>query len=177
MIAWYNCLMRLIIGLGNPGEKYKNNRHNIGYMVVDNLKSQMSNVKSSIPNSKFQIFKTNTSMNDSGSFVRHLVSQYPNIPVSNLYIVHDDLDIPLGSYKIQLGKGPKDHKGLNSIYNELGTGDFWHVRVGIDNRTKNREQRTKGEEYVLQDFTDGERRILDRTIKKLQIDLIALISK
>ena len=144
--------MKLIIGLGNPGEKYKNNRHNVGYLVADSSK-------------KVKVFKTNTFMNDSGSFVKHFISLYPNNPISNLYIIHDDLDIKLGEYKIQFGKGPKEHNGLNDIYNKLGTKDLWHIRIGVDNRdTMNR---ISGEEYVLQDFTDQERIILEKVVKEI----------
>lgn len=155
--------MKLVVGLGNPGSKYKNNRHNVGYLVADELKSQISKLKTTTHNLK--VVRTNTFVNESGKFVKHLISQYPNIPISNLYVVHDDLDIPLGSYKIQFGKGPKDHKGLNSIYHELGTEDFWHVRVGVDNR--NPRNRIEGEEYVLQDFTTEEKVIVNSVIDKL----------
>ncbi len=144
--------MKLIIGLGNPGEKYKNNRHNVGHMVVDAFKT------------KNLIFKSQNFMNNSGEFVEKLVEQYKvNFP--NLWIIHDDLDIPLGSYKIQFGKGPKVHNGLKSIDESLGTNEYWHVRIGVDNRDP--EDRIPGEEYVLQDFTDGERKILDKVIKEV----------
>jgi PTH1 family peptidyl-tRNA hydrolase len=113
-------------------------------------------------------------MNDSGSFVNGFVDKY-KLDLSNLYIIHDDLDIKLGEYKIQFGKGPKDHNGLKSVDDSLGTDQYWHVRAGVDNRPL--DNRPMGEEYVLQNFSDDERVILDITIKKLLIDLIALISK
>lgn len=155
--------MKLIIGLGNPGEKYKNNRHNTGFLVVDQLKTRIS--KSKTLNSKQTlIFKSKNFMNDSGSFVKKLTNAYHLVP-SALYIVHDDLDIRLGEYKIQFGKGPKDNNGLNDIYEELGTKDFWHVRIGVDNRDT--ENRVSGKDYVLEDFTYGERKILDGVINKV----------
>jgi len=160
--------MKLFVGIGNPGEKYQNTRHNAGFLVVDALQ------KIKLPSGAI-VRKSDVFMNDSGSFVKKLISKYPSIPVSSIYVVHDDLDIPLGSYKIQLGTGPKDHNGVNSVETELGTKDFWRVRIGIENRES--DDRTQGEEYVLQKFTNEERVILDRTIKKLLIDLIALISK
>jgi PTH1 family peptidyl-tRNA hydrolase len=143
--------MKLIIGLGNPGEKYKNNRHNVGQMVVEKLKNLTA-------------FKTNCFMNESGKFVKKLVKQYKLEP-SSLWVIHDDLDIPLGSYKIQFGKGPKEHKGLDSIDTELGTDEYWHVRVGVDNRDL--ENRIPGEKYVLEDFTIEEKEILEKTIKEV----------
>lgn len=159
--------MKLVVGLGNPGEKYKNTRHNAGFLVEDGLQ------KTKLPRSVV-VRKSSNFMNESGTCISVLVHKYSVNP-SDLYIIHDDLDIPLGSYKIQLGVGPKDHNGVNSIEQEIGTKDFWRIRVGVDNR--NPEDRIQGEGYVLEDFKGDERKILDLTIKKLLIDLIALISK
>ena len=103
-------------------------------------------------------------MNDSGSFVKNLVGKYKLNPL-DLYIVHDDLDIELGEYKIQLGHGPKDHNGLNDIYQKLGSDEFWHVRIGIDNRPL--DGRPMGIEYVLQNFTDEERMVIDGVVQKI----------
>src|SRR3972149_1266470 len=108
--------MKLIVGLGNPGEGYNNNRHNVGHMVVESLK------------------RSQGFMNDSGVFVNKLVEQNM-VKTSDLWVIHDDLDIPLGSYKIQKGKGPKLHNGINSIEKELASEDFWRVRVGVENRS------------------------------------------
>lgn len=149
--------MKLIIGLGNSGEKYQNNRHNIGYITCDVLIKQ--------PLLKgYIVRKTNSFMNESGEFVKKLVDQY-RIKPSDLWVIHDDLDIPLGSYKIQKGKGPKLHNGVNSVERVLGTEDFWRVRVGVDNRDP--ESRMSGEEYVLEDFSQEERQVLDRVIDEI----------
>ncbi|MDP3014339.1 MAG: aminoacyl-tRNA hydrolase [Candidatus Subteraquimicrobiales bacterium] len=167
--------MKIIIGLGNLGSKHQNNRHNAGYMVIDKL-SQILNSKSETLNkSKIQIHKSKSYMNNSGSFVLEKLKAY-NIKPEALYVIHDDLDIKLGEFKIQFGKGPKEHKGLISIYEALGTREFWHVRVGIENRqqaiskawpTSSVGTRAKGEEYVLQDFTGEERVILNGVIKQI----------
>jgi len=149
--------MKLIIGLGNPGEKYKNNRHNVGYMVVDRLQTTARN-------KNLKICKTNTFMNDSGSFVKKLINHY-SLAMSHLYVVHDDLDLRLGTWKLQLRKGPKDHGGINDIEHKLDTDNFWRVRVGVDNRDA--DNRTPGEEYVLQDFTDGEKKVLVKVISEI----------
>ena len=149
--------MRLIVGLGNPGEKYTNNRHNIGHLVVAEL------TKKRLPKG-FIVKKANCFINQSGEFVKKLVVQY-NINLSNLWVIHDDLDIPLGSYKIQKGKGPKLHNGINSIEETLGTEDFWSVRVGVDNRSP--EDRISGEEYVLQDFSEKEMKLLKPVIDEI----------
>lgn len=146
--------MKLVIGLGNPGEKYKGNRHNVGYKVIDELtRSRL--------HKDVIVKKTNVFMNQSGEFVKKLVDQHKANP-SDLWVIHDDLDIPLGSYKIQKGKGPRLHNGVNSIEDKLGSDDFWRVRVGVDNRDLG--DRASGEDYVLQDFTEGERGILDKVV-------------
>jgi PTH1 family peptidyl-tRNA hydrolase len=149
--------MKLIIGLGNPGEKYRNNRHNIGHLVVDKL------ARRNLP-SGFILRKTDVFMSQSGKFVKKLVDQY-HMDSTDLWVIHDDLDIPLGGYKIQNGKGPKLHNGINSIEDKLGTDEFWRVRVGVDNR--NPEDRTPGEEYVLQDFTQEELKLLKPVIEQI----------
>jgi len=149
--------MKLIVGLGNPREKYKGNRHNIGHLVVDEL------VKRKLPKG-LVVKTTDVFMNNSGNFVKKLVDQY-HIEFSNLWVIHDDLDIPLGSYKIQNGKGPKLHNGINSIEQELGREDFWRVRVGVDSRKEG--VRISGEQYVLQDFSGEEVKLLKPAIEEI----------
>jgi PTH1 family peptidyl-tRNA hydrolase len=149
--------MKLIVGLGNPGEEYKKTRHNTGYLVIDELQ------KTKLPKG-FIVRRSDVFMNDSGSFVKGFVDKY-KLDLSNFYIIHDDLDIKLGEYKIQFGRGPKDHNGLNDIYGKLGTHDFWHVRVGVDNRPL--DNKPLGIEYVLQNFSDDEKLVLDKVIREL----------
>lgn len=150
--------MMLFVGLGNPGEKYKNNRHNVGHMVIDEIKNRGLKVRDAI------FAKTNTFMNDSGTSVNEILRKN-NVKSENLYIIHDDLDLPLGTWKIQLAKGPKDNGGINSIEQVLGTDNFYRIRVGIDNR--NPEARVPGEEYVLEDFTDEERITLNKAVDEI----------
>ncbi len=164
--------MRLIIGLGNPGDAYINNRHNVGHMVIQKLKkSKNAKLKDLVAKN------TDCYMNESGEFVKKLVEQY-RINSSDLWVIHDDLDIPLGSYKIQKGKGPKLHNGVNSIEENLGTEDFWRVRIGIENRQRgvgepSYAKASEGKEYVLQDFSDEElgilKPVIDEICKKLVI--------
>ena len=145
--------MKLIVGLGNPGQKYKNNRHNVGFMTVDRL------MEEKLPGVK--LLKPDTFMNRSGAAVKR---EEPNLRF--LYVVHDDLDIELGKFKLSFGKGPKVHNGLKSIYEQLGTKDFWHVRIGIDNRAAAGFRGT-GEEYVLENFRPEEREIIKDVIDKV----------
>ena len=156
--------MKLVVGLGNPGDKYKNNRHNVGYIVVDALEGAglVDGLKAE---------KTNVYMNDSGEAVKKFKNFYKVTP-ANLYIVHDDLDIPLGQYKLQLGKGPKVHNGVNDIELKLGTPEFWRIRIGVDNRDP--ENREAGDKYVIQDFTDEEKQTLKSVIASIVKDISAL---
>lgn len=149
--------MKLLVGLGNPGEKYGSTRHNAGFLLVDALQDQK------IPKD-FIVRKSDMFMNESGIFVKKMVDRY-GIALNDLYVAHDDLDIPLGSYKIQFGVGPKIHNGVNSVEKELGTKDFWRVRIGVENR--NKELEISGEQYVLQDFTEEEKKILKNVITEI----------
>jgi peptidyl-tRNA hydrolase, PTH1 family len=149
--------MKLIIGLGNPREEYVDTRHNAGFLVADQLQ------KTKLP-AGVVVRRSDVFMNESGSFVKSLVDKY-HLDLSGLYIIHDDLDIPLGAYKIQFEVGPKVHNGVNSVETELGTKEFWRVRVGVDNRKP--DDRIRGEDYVLQNFTDEERETLNGVIEKI----------
>ena len=155
--------MKLVVGLGNPGIDYVNTRHNVGYVVVDSLLKNK-------PIGDVITRKTNVFMNQSGEFVKAQADKY-QIKNDEIYIIHDDLDIPLGQYKIQFAKGPKDHNGIKSINEALGTDEYWHVRIGIDNRPA--DSRPMGEEYVLQNFTDYEKTVLDPVIKEICHKLIS----
>ncbi|MCX6816426.1 MAG: aminoacyl-tRNA hydrolase [Candidatus Beckwithbacteria bacterium] len=157
--------MKLIVGLGNPGEKYKNNRHNVGFLVADELGKL--NLTDTV------LVKPQKFMNKSGVAVKKLTKRYSLQP-NSLFVVHDDLDIELGKFKIGQ-KGPKVHNGLKSIYEQLGYKNFWHVRVGIDNRIKTAFKGT-GEDYVLQNFRPEEREIINKLIPIILINLINLIN-
>jgi len=179
--------MKLIVGLGNPGKKYNDTRHNVGFYVLDLLESMFTGVNFEFANqlrdgafekskkleSKLVelkdlgvvLAKPTTYMNVSGDAVGKLVRHF-NVGVSNLWIIHDDLDLSFGSYKIQKDKGPKDHNGLNSIYESLGKKDFWHVRIGVDNRDE-KTRKIPGEKYVLMKLNDLETEVRDEMAKKL----------
>ncbi len=180
--------MKIILGLGNPGADYVGTRHNAGVDFVDKLVSSQFIVHSSYGWRKHYdalVYKTSdlvlvktkdVFMNESGRLITS-----PPAPLlisgegSNLYVAHDDLDLKLGEYKIQFGKGPKDHNGVESVENALKTKDFWRIRIGIDNRVQGRsddrasraKSKVQGEEYVLQKFTPEEREILDGVLEKI----------
>jgi PTH1 family peptidyl-tRNA hydrolase len=168
--------MKIIIGLGNPGEKYQQNRHNVGFQLVDYLsqklkiKSQKFNlkVKSEIietENKDVLLVKPQTFMNESGLAVRKFI-EYSRLRIEDLFVIHDDLDLPLGEYKIQFEKGPKLHNGVASIEERLGTKNFWRIRVGVNNR--NPQNRIPGESYVLMNFSEEEKVILTKVFRQIQ---------
>jgi peptidyl-tRNA hydrolase, PTH1 family len=173
--------MRLLVGLGNPGTKYEKTRHNVGFLVVDAIASKSNGAwetenkfNSSLftVNGSLLLAKPQTFMNSSGEAVKKIVNFY-KIDPHDIYVIHDDLDITLGNYKIQLGKGPELHYGVKSIEEELGTKNFWRVRIGIDNR--NPENRIHGETYTLQNFTDDEEKELVRVINEVQKREVTLL--
>lgn len=168
--------MKLIVGLGNPGEKYRNNRHNVGYMFIDYFINELT---ASRPNELREknmlhvtcymlkdliLAKPLTFMNKSGAAVKKTINNY-QLAINNLIIVHDDLDIPLGKFKIQQGQGPKLHNGITSIEQHLKTKDFWRVRIGVDNRMKTGW--IDGETYTLQDFRPDEKAIVSELFPKI----------
>lgn len=168
--------MKLIVGLGNPGIEHKNNRHNAGFMVVEKLAEGDFENKFEAEISRrgeTLLVKPQTFMNRSGEAVAKIVSFY-KIDMANLFLVHDDLDIRLGDYKIQLGIGPKVHYGLNSVEEKLGGKNFWRIRIGVDNRPVG-EARTPGDEYVLADFSDEEKIIVNGVIEKAVKEIVSLL--
>lgn len=172
--------MKIIVGLGNPDKEYNNNRHNVGFMVLDKI--QRSETKEQRLGTRWErgfdcevlkfgdmyLVKPQMYMNNSGMAVRKLLSFY-KLDYHDLILIHDDLDIKLGDYKIEMAKGPKQHNGVASVEKELGTKNFLRVRVGVDNR--NSEKRTLGEKYVLENFKAEEKIILEEVIARIIAEL------
>ena len=161
--------MKIILGLGNPGVEYANTRHNAGILLVDFFSTKLisdygwrrEKNKFIFKTDKFTLIKTfNVFMNESGYLS---LNPSPNLGEGSFYVVHDDLDIKLGEYKIQKGVGPKVHNGVLSVENKLKTKDFWRIRIGIDNRTTPID----GETYVLQRFSPDERKILEGVFEEI----------
>lgn len=162
--------MKLFIGLGNPGTKYAHTRHNLGQMFIfqfiqDNsvsLKNQ-SKLLAQIAEFNKNYFAVSTEyMNNSGLTVQK-IAHYYKIDPQDIFIVHDDLDIEVGEYKIQFDRGAAGHNGIKSTIEQLGTQAFNRVRIGIGKPTDS----TPIENYVLQPFTTSEKEKIDRVIKKI----------
>lgn len=174
--------MKVIIGLGNPGTEYQMTRHNAGMMLVDKLSSSpvaqlhsdygwRKNYGAMVYKSPdLVLVKTNdVFMNESGKLLQGL-------PEGELWVAHDDLDIKLGEYKVQRGKGPKEHNGVRSIEGALGNKDFWRIRIGVDNRPSFAKA-SEGETYVLQKFTAEEKVILGGVLGKIADEINKTDSK
>lgn len=164
--------MKLIVGLGNPGEKYQKSRHNVGFILLDKFAAdnnlnwrKVERFNSEVADySNGLLIKPQTFMNNSGNAVSKLVNFY-KISLDDLIIIHDDVDLPLGVIKKQKGKNSAGHHGVENIMEELGTKDFWRIRVGIG---KPEDKNIPVDEWVLQDFGKNE---LDVVTK---LDLLSL---
>jgi len=168
--------MIIILGLGNPGEKFQKTRHNLGFMTIDNLQftidkfSDWKNIKKlqaeiskgEINSQKVLLTKPLTFMNLSGQAVKKVVLSV-KCQMSNVLVIHDDIDLPLGKIRIVKNRGSAGHKGVQSIIKELGTKNFVRFRIGIQpkfGKPKNPEK------FVLQKFNKEEEKIAKEVIKK-----------
>jgi len=185
--------MQLIFGLGNPGEKYQSSRHNMGFVVVEEIDRQLHQDADQNPEHawhmqpKFQalvckkddliLVKPQTFMNRSGQAVRAIISYYDKQATftiqskfPQLWVIHDDLDLVVGQYKIQFGTGPKVHNGLASVDEQLHTQNYWHVRIGVDGR--NGDRSIPPQDYVLSGFKPDEKVLIDGVIKEVSSEVL-----
>lgn len=165
--------MKAIIGLGNIGEIYAKNRHNVGFqfikfgvgsLKIERKKSYKFSIiyECKLKGRQILIVKPTALMNLSGLSAKEVMHLY-SLNLKDLLIVHDDLDIELGKYKLQKRKGPAGHNGVIDIENKLKNKDFLRLRIGIENR---KDMLVPGEEYVLSDFLEKEIVIINDVFKK-----------
>ena len=162
----------LLIGLGNPGREYRDNRHNFGFMLIDRLcvrlnargmklQSKAIVTSAAYEGRKLLLAKPQTYMNLSGQAIQGLAHFY-KLDLDQLLVAHDDLDLPFGTIRVRPGGGPGGQKGVASAIERLGTKDFARLRLGIGRPPG----RMDPADYVLQDFSRGELQdvsaILDR---------------
>jgi peptidyl-tRNA hydrolase, PTH1 family len=174
------------VGLGNPGPGYAGNRHNVGAMVLDELAARagirLSAGKGARARSlagegrlagrRVVLAQPLTYMNESGGPVRGLLD-YHHLPVEDLVVVHDELDLPFGTVRLKRGGGEGGHNGLRSISRSTGTKDYLRVRVGIG-RPPGRQDPA---DFVLKDFSAVERKELDLLIAEAADAAEALLVK
>jgi PTH1 family peptidyl-tRNA hydrolase len=162
----------LIVGLGNPGRKFERNRHNVGFMLLNRLSIKLSEnfgrveSKALVSKTTYQgerviLVKPQTFMNNSGVSVNSLVRFY-QVPLENLLVVYDDVDLPLGILRIRPSGGSAGQKGMQSIIERLGMDEFPRLRIG----TGRPPGRIEAADYVLQDFPAQENDILNETLDR-----------
>ena len=183
--------MKLIVGLGNPGRGYANNRHNAGFMCLNhfartqgirfNKKQSGARIGSGeIAGTIVVLAKPQTYMNLSGESVSRLVRRF-DINLDDLVVIHDDLDLPLGKIRIRQGGGSGGHKGVESIISSLGSQDFVRLRLGIG-----RPMAIEGSgeisdadiiAYVLSDFTPDQKQIIATVIPRVSEAIYCLLTQ
>lgn len=179
--------MKLIIGLGNPGKEHSTNRHNIGFLCLNNFakvhrisldkKQGKARVGTGVvAGNEVVLAKPQTYMNASGQSVSLLMQKYKISP-GNLIVVHDDLDLPLGKVRIRQGSRAGGHNGIKSIIASLGTQDFIRIRVGISRPQREGEEECGIVDYVLGDFTAEDKPLIEETIHRVSEAVICLITE
>ena len=164
--------MKLIVGLGNPGKEYENNRHNVGFLTASAIKKKFETLNPKFEtNSKFKILKPKTYMNNSGVQVKKEADYY-KIDSKDIFVIHDDLDLEFGTLRVSFDSSSAGHNGVQSIIDELKTNHFWRIRIGIGRPSKN----IPSEKFVLQDFNNEEQKQLPKIIDYISEKMLKLIS-
>jgi peptidyl-tRNA hydrolase, PTH1 family len=163
--------VKLIVGLGNPGDEYRLTPHNMGFLVVDRIASErgveIRNRQCRALTARIQIgdelvllAKPETYMNLSGLSVRELVAQYEARPETDLIVIQDELDFPLGTLRIHARRSSAGHNGIESIIGALGTQDFLRIRMGVAPERKVED----GQSYLLAPFRKADLKVVDGMI-------------
>ena len=182
---------KLIVGLGNPGRGYADNRHNIGFICLnyfakkqgirfDKKQGKARVGTGDVADSKVVLARPQTYMNLSGQSVSRLVKKF-NISLNNLLVIHDDLDLPLGKIRIRRGGSSGGHKGIDSIISCLGSQDFPRIRVGIGRPTPigNYVEISEADivAYILSDFAPDEKQIITQVIPRVSEAILCLLTE
>ena len=168
--------MKLIVGLGNPGKEYENTRHNIGFMTIDKYAQELGidickekydglYIETNIYSEKVILLKPQSYINLSGEVVRKFVDYY-KIDIDDVLIIHDDLDLEVGTYKIRQHGSSGGHNGLKNIELHLGTQEYKRIKIGISN---NKMMDTK--DYVLGKLSEEEKDRLEK-VENTVLDIL-----
>lgn len=171
-------MTKLLIGLGNPGKEYENSRHNVGFIMLDNIAKNLSvnfdnNKKKSLfgrakkGDIEYILLKPQTFMNLSGESALY-ISKFFNISIENITVIYDDMDMPFGTFKIKKGGSSGGHNGIKSLIEKLQSDNFYRIRVGIG-RPNFKE---KVNDYVLSSFSKSEREIIDKDISNKVMEAV-----
>ena len=181
--------MKLIVGLGNPGRGYANNRHNLGFMCLnhfartqgirfDKKQGQARIGSGEMAGSKVIFAKPQTYMNRSGQSVSRLIRKF-DINPDDLIIIHDDLDLPLGTIRIRRSGGSGGHKGIDSIISYLESQDFPRLRIGIGRPATSLAEISENDiiAFVLSDFTPEEKQVITQVIPRASEAILCLLTE
>ena len=179
--------MKLIIGLGNPGRTYANNRHNIGFICLNHFaktqgirfdkKQGLARIGiGEVAGNQVVLAKPQTYMNLSGQSVSRLTKRFIT-SLDDLLVIHDDLDLPLGKIRLRRGGGSGGHKGVNSIITELGSQDFLRLRVGIGRPATSEISEADIIAYVLSDFTPEEKQVITQVVTRVSEAILCLLTE
>ncbi|MBN1331883.1 aminoacyl-tRNA hydrolase [Candidatus Dojkabacteria bacterium] len=173
---------KLIVGLGNPGKEYSDTFHNAGFMLIDYLRQKIGKTSEVINKKEYEmtilqekglkLLKPLNYMNNSGPVIAQFL-KFNELEPEEILIAFDDLDLEFGEYKIQQGKFPKSHNGINSIHESTGKADYWYLRIGIETRDEKRKQQQKGEDYVLSRMTPNQQKTLQSLFDKISADIFS----
>ena len=164
--------VKLIVGLGNPGEDYELTPHNLGFRAVDRIANEYGievrnrqcralTARMVIGSETLLLAKTETFMNLSGISVRELVTKHDVRPEEDLVVIQDELDFPLGTIRIQRKRSSAGHNGIESIISSLGTNDFWRIRMGVAPDRKVED----GMSYLLSPFRRAQHKVVDEMLE------------
>ncbi|MGH7801361.1 MAG: aminoacyl-tRNA hydrolase [Thermodesulfobacteriota bacterium] len=173
--------MILVAGLGNPGKGYASSRHNIGFIVIDELAKRFGvglkkkgfrshYAQESLEDKKLILLKPDTFMNRSGEAISE-AAEFFKIPAKDIIVVYDEMDLSLGSIKVKVGGGSAGHKGIQSIINSLGDSDFIRVRVGIGKPV----QKSEVVDHVLSQFEKEEKKLAKELIVRVADAVIEIV--
>ncbi len=172
----------LVFGLGNPGRQYTRSRHNIGRETVNYFAGQLEEefqyapklkayfLKARLGKLQVVLAKSELFMNESGYSLR-LLKDYYKIAPDNIWVIHDDVDIPFGKIKSSYGRGAAGHHGVESVIQHLGTADFHRIRIGVWNRPFSEKNKNITQSYVMQNFTSEE----ESKLKELKEKAVLLL--
>ena len=175
--------MELIVGLGNPGLKYKNTRHNVGFAVLDlslpenekwqtSKKAQAQYFKTEIVSNPVELLKPQTFMNNSGQSVVYAAKKHDLKP-EDIIVIHDDIDLPLGKIRIAQNSSSGGNKGVQSIIDHLKSKNFIRLKIGIG--PEERPRGFKAEKYVLKKFSKHEIKNLEKILGRASEAVEAII--
>ncbi|MDD4923427.1 MAG: aminoacyl-tRNA hydrolase [Dehalococcoidales bacterium] len=182
--------MKLIIGLGNPGQGYSKSRHNIGFMCLkhfahehsinfDKKQADARTGRGTVEGTEVVLAKPQTYMNLSGQSVNRLMHKFKLKP-SDIIVIHDDMDLPLGKVRIRAGGSSGGHKGIDSIIRDIGTRDFVRIKVGIGRPEKDTDDNYYDDDivdFVLNSFSPEEKKLIEPSIEKVSDAILCLLTE